>query len=205
MMTLYDYVLSGSCYKVRLFASLIGIEYKASPVDFYPGKEHKSAAFLEINPLGQLPVLVDGDLTLRDAQAILVYLATQYDKDRCWYPDTPEAMASIAMWLAFAGGELMASSGARLHDMLAYPLDIETLREQAHDAFRVLDDHLIRNEFTGGQWIATEQPSIADIACFPYVALSGDGGIELDDYAAIRRWLARVKALPGFIDMPGIV
>ena len=53
-------------------------------------------------------------------------------------------------------------------------------------------------------WIVGVGPTIADIACFPYVALSGDGGIPLDDYHAIRRWIARVKQIPGFIVMPGI-
>ena len=47
-------------------------------------------------------------------------------------------------------------------------------------------------------------PSIADIACFPYVALAGDGGITIEDYQAIRRWLERVRRLPGFSVMPGI-
>ena len=108
------------------------------------------------------------------------------------------------MWLSFAGGEIMNSSAARLHDMLGYDFDIEKVRAAAHQAFRVLDDHLTDQEIAGIDWIAGPQPTIADIACLPYVALSGDGGITHDAYPAIRRWLARIKKLPGFIDMPGI-
>jgi glutathione S-transferase len=204
MIQLYDYVLSGSCYKVRLFLALISQEYEAVPVDYYPGGEHKTPEFLELNPLGQIPVLKDGDVTLRDAQAILVYLAGKYDTARTWYPADPETQGAIAMWLSFAGGEIMNSSAARLHDMLFYDFDIDKVRAAAHAAFRVLDDHLTDREIDGTDWIVGNIPTIADIACFPYVALSGDGGISLDDYHAIRRWINRLKKLPGFEVMPGI-
>lgn len=204
MIQLYDYVLSGSCYKVRLFLSLIGQEYKAVPVDYYPGREHKTPEFLELNPLGQIPVLKDGDLVLRDAQAILVYLAGKYDPARTWYPEDPHSQGEISMWLSFAGGEIMNSSAARLHDMLFYDFDIDKVRDAAHAAFRVLDDHLTDREIDGADWIVGDDPSIADVACFPYVALSGDGGISLDDYHAVRRWISRIKKLPGFEVMPGI-
>ena len=197
MMQLYDYVLSGSCYKVRLFLSMIGKDFETIPVDYYPGGEHKTPEFLEINPLGQIPVLRDGDLTLRDAQAILVYLAGRYDTGRTWYPEDAETQGQIAMWLSFAGGEIMNSSAARLHD-------IDKVRAAARAAFRVLDDHLTEREIDGADWIVGDAPTIADIACFPYVALSGDGGIPLDDYNAIRRWIARFKTIPGFTIMPGI-
>lgn len=204
MIQLYDYVLSGSCYKVRLFLSMIGQDYETIPVDYYPGGEHKTLAFLEVNPLGQIPVLRDGDLTLRDAQAILVYLAGKYDAARTWYPEDAATQGQIAMWLSFAGGEVMNSSAARLHDMLFYDFDIDEVRTAARTAFRVLDDHLTDREFDGAHWIVGNTPTIADVACFPYVALSGDGGIPLDDYNAIRRWIAQFKKIPGFTIMPGI-
>ncbi len=172
--------------------------------DFYPGRKHREPDFLDINPLGQLPVLDDGELRLRDAQAILVYLAARYDEARLWYPGDAATQGTIAMWLSFAGGEIMNASAARMHDMLGYELDIDKVRTAAHAAFRVLDDHLTAREIEGSEWIAASHPTIADIACFPYVALSGDGGIGHDDYHAIRRWLARISGLPGFIEMPGI-
>lgn len=62
---------------------------------------------------------------LRDAQAILVCLAGKYDAARKWYPTDPAVQGRIAMWLSFAGGEIMNSSAARLHDMLGYDFDIE--------------------------------------------------------------------------------
>jgi glutathione S-transferase len=204
-MKLHDYILSGSCYKVRLFLNILGVEYEKIPVDFYPGKEHKKPDFLALNPLGQLPVLEDGELVLRDAQSILLYLASKYDDTDTWFPRDAATRGRVAMWTAFGGGEIMAASAARLHDVLNYPFDVEQQRRSAHAAFVILDDHLAEQEIRGCDWLAGDSPTIADIACFPYVALSEDGGIPRDEYPAIERWLARVINLPGFIDMPGIL
>ena len=78
MITLYDYELSGNCYKVRLFLDILKVPYVKRPVEFYPGFEHKSDALLALNPLGQLPILDDAGFVLRDAQAILSYVAQRY-------------------------------------------------------------------------------------------------------------------------------
>lgn len=206
MITLYDYELSGNCYKLRLFMNILGVAYETRSVDFYPGREHKSDWFLKINPLGQLPVLQDGDLVLRDAQAILTYLALKHDASRRWYPvDDAAAAGKVAMWMAFADGITATSSAARLHDSLFYDVDIEAARSGAHRLFRILDEHLWFAEQEGQQFIATaDHPTIADIACFPYVMLSEEGGIYRQAYPAIRRWCDRIRQTPGFIPMSGI-
>ncbi len=203
MIRLYDYVLSASCYKVRLMASLVGLKLEHEAVDFHPGLEHKSAAFRQMNPAGTLPVLMDGDLILTESTAMLVYLARMSGPE--WLgPDTPQALAQVQQWLAFSG-RLAASLGrARLHDMLLYPGDIDALRRDGHDALRELEAALTERRFAGRDWLVGEAPSIADIACFPNVALSQDGGVVLDDYPAIRLWSRRVRSLDRFVEMPGI-
>jgi glutathione S-transferase len=206
MITLHDYELSGNCYKVRLFLSILGITPEIRTVDFYPGREHKSPAFLKINPLGQLPVIDDGGLVLRDAQAILVYLAARYDKSRQWYPaHDAAALGKTQMWLAFADSITATASAARLHDGLFYDLDVAAARAGAHRLFEILDEHLWFGERRDNSWLVEgAHPTIADIACFPYVMLSEEGGISRQDYPAIRRWTDRVKRIPGFVVMPGI-
>ncbi|WP_027059609.1 glutathione S-transferase family protein [Mesorhizobium loti] len=206
MITLYDFELSGNCYKLRLLMSILGVEYKIVPVDFYPGREHKSATLLKLNPLGQLPIIDDDGLILRDAQAILVYLAARYDASGNWYPrDNPALLGEIGQWLAFADGITATASAARLHDGLFYDLDVEAARAGAHRLFRILDEHLWFGQQVGRDWIcAADHPTISDIACFPYVLLSEEGGISRQDYPAIRRWGDRVKRVPGFIVMSGI-
>src|SRR5919198_3848287 len=120
MIRLYDFERSGSCYKVRLLLNILKVSCERIPVDFV-GKEHKTDHFLKINPLGEIPVLEDGAVRLRDAQAILVYVAREYDSSNTWFPDTPDAMGLIMQWLAFAGHELTAAAGARLARAFNYP------------------------------------------------------------------------------------
>ncbi len=205
-MKLYDYELSGNCYKVRLLLNMLGLDYETRAVDFYPGREHKSPALLALNPLGQLPILEDGDLVLRDAQAILTYLAVRYDDSGVWYPVAdPDRLGQVAQWLAFADGITATASAARLHDTLFYELDVEAARSGAHRLFRILDEHLWFTEQSGQDWICPgNRPTIADIACFPYVILSEEGGVSRRDYPAIRRWCDRAKRIPGFLPMSGV-
>ena len=206
MITLYDYELSVNCYKQRLMMSFLDVEYEAVPVDFFPGLEHKSESFAEINPMGHIPVIDDDGFVLRDAHAILVYLATRYDPDRRWYPvDNPQLLGEVASWLQFAEGTTNTASAARLHDTLGYPFDVETLRAGAHQLFRSLDEHLWFREQQGRSWVASgDHPTIADLALFPDVMLAEQGGISLLDYPALRRWTDRFKRVPGFIVMAGI-
>ncbi|MBF8178801.1 MAG: glutathione S-transferase N-terminal domain-containing protein [Burkholderiaceae bacterium] len=204
MIKLYNYELSGNCYKLRLLMNILNVPYETVAIDFYPGREHKSKRFLEINPFGQLPVLEDGELRLRDAQAILVYLAAKYDAERTWYPNDPAAMGKIAMWLSVADDITRTASAARLHDALGYVMDIDKTRADAHALFRIIDEHLADMEVIGQQWLALDRPTIADIACFPYIAMSHEGDIMRDDYPAIRRWIERIRRLPGFVGMSGI-
>jgi len=204
MLKLHDYLLSGSCYKVRLLLAMLALDYETRAVDFYPGREHKREGFLALNPLGQLPVLEDDGLVLRDAQAILCHLANKFDLAGTWLPRNPDLFGCVMAWLSFAGGELMNISGARLHDMLGYDLDAEALRKAGRGALRVLDDHLADRGFESADWLVGTHPTIADLACFPYVVLSHDCGIGLEDYPAINLWQRRVRKLPGFITMPGV-
>ncbi|MEG4317542.1 MULTISPECIES: glutathione S-transferase N-terminal domain-containing protein [unclassified Microcoleus] len=71
MIKLYGHEVSGNSYKVRLLLSLLNLEYEWIKVDLMKG-EHKSPEFLALNPFGQVPLLVDGDTILADAQSILV-------------------------------------------------------------------------------------------------------------------------------------
>lgn len=205
MIKLYDYELSGNCFKVRQLLAWLGVDYERVAIDFHPGREHKSARFIdELNPLGQIPVIDDDDFVLRDAQAIMVYLASRYDASRRWYPDDARLRGQITIWLATADEITRTASAARLHDALGYPFDIEACRSGARAVFRVLDDHLAERASAGFAWLVGGQPTIADLACFPYAALAGEGGIALDEFPALRRWIWDFRHLPGFVGMSGI-
>ncbi len=197
-MKLYDLEPSGNCYKVRLFCALAKIPIDLVPVDFMAG-EHKSAKFLAMNPLGELPILQDGDLTLRDSQAILVYLASQYGGE-AWLPKDPAHAGKVMQWLSTAANNVQHGPGdARLVDLFGYKIDKATTIANSNAILPIFESHLGKNN-----WLEMGRVTIADCACFPYIALSHEGGISLQPYPNIRAWIARIKALPNFIGMPGV-
>jgi len=202
---LYDYTLSGSCYKVRLMAALLGVKLERIAVDFYPGGAHKQTDFLALNPAGTLPMLTADDLVLTDSAAILVWLARTYDDSGEWLPvDDPARLAMVQNWLAVASRLTDTSGAARLHEMLRKPCDFARAQSGAHDTLRILEAHLTKVQLRGGAYLLGDTPTIADIACFPYAALAPDGGVSLDSYPALRNWTLDIRTLPGFIEMPGI-
>jgi len=203
---LFDYELSGNCYKVRLLLHWLGLTYTRIPVDFHPGREHRSAAFIDqVNPRGQLPVLEDGDLRLPDAQAILVYLASRYDPQRRWYPDHPATRGRIGLWLATAEDITRTVSAARLHLGFAYPADLAACQRAGRAVLRLLDDQLAENRHAGQAWLAASHPTVADIACFPYAALAAEAGIDLLEFPALQAWITDLRHQPDFLAMPGIL
>lgn len=194
-MILYDYVLSASCYKVRLMAALLGTPLNLRAVNFHPGREHKSAEMLALNPKGTLPILQDGDTVLTDSADILRRLTVDHPE---WQNTDDDR------WLAFAS-DLNDSLGlARLHDVIGYEADIDKARAAGVSALRKLEAHLTEHRFDGLIFLTGSNPTIADIACFPNTALTPDGGVSLDPYPSIRLWMRAIRSLPGFIEMPGI-
>ena len=197
MITLYGAPVSGNAYKARLLLNLLEVEFEEIDVNLRAG-ENRAGPFLALNPRGQIPVLVDGEVTVWDSQAILVYLARRYGE--AWLPADPAPMAEVMQWLAVSENELLFGL-ARARAVLHFGRDFDLASSQAYGraGLKVLEQHLAGNE-----WLAAGRPTIADVACMPYVALSHMGGIPLDDHPAARAWIERMRALPGFIAMDGI-
>lgn len=201
---LYDFELDENCYKVRLLLSVLGLSYRKVAVNMVPGTEHLQPTLLALNPRGSLPLLVDGELVLSEAEAILMYLARAYDAANKWLPAEPELLGAVGMWLQFAIRDLHAAWLARRHALFDEPGDERALDRAVRRAFRLMDDHMTAREFDDAAWFAGTTPSLADLALFPAFALSRDFSIEHEAYPALRRWMHRVRAIPGFITMPGI-
>jgi glutathione S-transferase len=206
MLTLYDYELSAECYAVRLLLSFLDVKHQSVAVDVYPGRANETSAFRTKSPLARMPVLEDDASTLWDWQAILVYLAERYDSGGAWFPSNDRARAALIMqWLSVAR-DMQATAGlARLHEAMFVDADIEACRIKAHDLMRYLDEHLWFQEQSGQQWILDgTSPTLADLAPFPAVMLSEEGGVDRRNYPAVRRWCDRFKRTPGFIGMSGV-
>ena len=197
-MQLHDFELSGNCYRVRLLLALLGHPYERIAVDLRAG-EQRTPQYLALNPRGQVPALVDGDVTVWDSQAILVYLARAYGGES-WLPIDARGMADVMQWMAVSENEMLTGlARARVMQKFGVPGDIEACRQMGHKILGVMDTHLAARE-----WLACDRLTIADVACFPYVALAPEGGVALEAYASVGRWIARIKALPGYVGMPGL-
>ncbi|WNB75208.1 glutathione S-transferase family protein [Methylomonas koyamae] len=197
-MKLYDMELSGNCYKIRLLCGLLGIDYERVPVDLMQG-QHKTEDFLRLNPRGQIPVLEDADALIWDSSAILLYLARQYGGEQ-WLPLAAKPMAEVMQWLSLAQNELLYGlARARAAKKFNRPWDVEQCQQHGVLGLQVLERQLATNA-----WLAGSQPTIADIACYPYVALAPEGGVALAEFPAVLAWMQRIRELPGYVAMPGI-
>jgi len=197
---LYGTLRSGHAHRVQLFLSLLKLPFEYVAIDMQAG-QNRTPEFLAMNPLGEVPVLRDGDLVLADSTAILVYLALKYDTTGQWLPREPVAAAKVQKWLSHASGKIAyGPCAARLVSVFGAPLDHEKAKQIADRILKVLDADLAGQQFALG-----EQPTIADIAAFSYIEHAPEGGVSLLPYPNVRAWLKRVRALPGFVPMPATV
>lgn len=197
MLKLYDAKISGNCYKIRVLLSFLQLDYELVPVDLF-NRQQKSSEFIAMNEFGQVPVLADENEIIRDSQAILFYLALKYDNG-IWLPKDVLGQAKVIQWLSIAANEVANSFAlARVYYLLnRTEIDVQRATDRAYALLKTLDDHLSTK-----QWLEFDRPTIADIACFPYIAMAHEGKISLEDYRHVSAWLNRFKQLPRYIDLP---
>jgi glutathione S-transferase len=195
-LTVHGTKLSGHTHRVELFLHLLKLPYRF--VDA-PAPVRQGAEFLRINPLGQIPVLQDGELVLADSNAILVYLAKRYAPGSSWLPEDPVGAAQVQRWLSLAAGEIAfgpakARVGARWGDTGMPPALMHKLADKV---LGLMEAGLAQQDF-----LAAPHPTLADIACYAYIAHAPEGGVALEAWPQVRAWIARVQALPHFVPMP---
>lgn len=193
--TLHGTTLSGHTHRVELLLRALGLAFDFVPA---PAEIRRSDEFRKLNPIGQVPVLQDGDLALADSNAIMVYLAKRYAPGSDWIPEEPVAAAQMQRWLSIAAGEVMHGPAiARMIAQFSLPDDPARAERIAARLLAFMDGHL-----QGRTFLAAEHPTLADLACYSYVAHAPEGGIALEPYPAVRAWIARVEALPFFKPIP---
>jgi glutathione S-transferase len=194
--TLRGMKLSGHVHRVRLLLGLLELPYDYVETT---ADDRAAAEFRALNPLGQVPVLTDGEVALADSNAILVYLARRYAPDSGWLPTEPVAAAKVQRWLSIAAGELRYGPAmARSIAVFKRQIDPAPAIALAETLFAFMDACLRQGE----PFLAAGRPTLADLACYAYTARAPEGGVSIEPYAAIRAWLARVEALPRFTPMP---
>jgi glutathione S-transferase len=193
---LHRHPISGHSHRVELCLSLLGLPYELVHVDLMKGA-HKQPEFLAKNAFGQVPVIEDGDLTLPDSNAILVYLGERYDEAGRYWPRTAEGKAAVVRWFSVAAGPVATGlAAARASRILGAKLDYERAVTVAQQLLKTLEAELTRRDYLVGS-----AATLADVACYAYVARAPEGDISLEPYPAVRAWLARIEGLPGFVPM----
>jgi glutathione S-transferase len=188
---LYDNALDADAYPVRLLLGRLAVPYDQVSIDSSP------LALRGHGPRG--PVLDDDQERVIGAAAVLRYLAARHAPD--WLPDIPGPGDS---WLGILTSPRFAPRQARLLALYTTEGPPPGLVEEAAARLTEMDDHLTLGEFDDRSWFAGRRPTIVDLAAFGPAALSIDYGVEHDAFPALRRWITRVRALPGFTPMPGV-
>ena len=102
-------------------------------------------------------------------------------------------------WLAVSENELLYGlARARVTVLFQRPFDLQQCHADARPGLEAMQARLAEHA-----WLAAERATIADLACYPYVSLAGEGEFSLQPYAAVRAWLERVQGLPGWVPMQG--
>lgn len=199
-MILYGVELSGHTHRVVLLLEMLGLSYRLIPA---PAQLRQSPEFLRLNPLGQIPVLLDGSVVVPDSNAILVYLARRYGADTQWLPTDAVTASRVQRWLSIAAGEVRyGPATARAKVLWNAPGDRDGAIEIGGRLLRFMEAHLGEQaQVSDRVFIAAEHPTIADLSCYSYIAHAPEGGISLAPYPLVRDWLSRVERLPGFKPM----
>jgi GSH-dependent disulfide-bond oxidoreductase len=137
--------------KVGLFLYEAGVAFEPKPVDTRRGEQFKPD-FLAINPNGKVPVIVDGDVTVFDSNAILLYLAEKTGK---FLPaQTPKARGELLSWLMFVATGVGPFAGQAVHFRHFAPEKVPYAANRYHfEAMRhfgVLDAHLAKHTYMVG-------------------------------------------------------
>jgi glutathione S-transferase len=193
---LYDYPASCNCYKVRLLLAQLGVPYERVPIDIFDGGT-LTDEYAAMNPARTTPVLeTDDGRFLPESAAILFYLA----EETPFLPDDPFERAEVVRWLVYEQTDVIPTMGGLRFRLLVgrlTPDDPDAVRrkEGSQEVLRLLDDHLAEREFfAGGRY------TIADIAIYGYTHLAHEAGIDLEPYAQLRAWFARVEQQPGYVE-----
>lgn len=192
---LYCFGESGNAYKCALALELTGTPWQPRHVDFFRG-EARGAEFRKINEMGEVPVLVDGDLTLAQSGVILLHIA---EKTGRFGGATPQEAREILRWILWDNHKLSTQVGTTRFLMNFLPPEkrpeavIPFLQGRLKTAYTVLNDHL-----AGRNWIVGDSPTLADLSCCSYLYYPEPFGFVRADWPQIDAWLARIAALPGW-------
>jgi glutathione S-transferase len=193
MIELYGHGFSSNSRKVHWALEEANAAYDYVTVDIMQG-EQKSPDFLEENPNGRVPVLVDGELSIYESNAILLYLADRFDDSVIGLRD-PHRRGLIYQWCFWQASDLAAAilepwlmNFMASMDQPADPEMLEVMVAGAGPPLQVLEHHLRGRNFM------VDDFSVADIAIAESIGLCEDAGLSLEACPGISSWYERTTA-----------
>jgi glutathione S-transferase len=191
-MKIYGDSISGNCLKVKWVADLLGLRYEWIETDIMQGQS-RTAAFLAMNPAGQVPaVVLDDGRPLAQSNAIILHLAEGSDL----IPKDAYARAKMLEWMfweQYSHEPYVAVARFQVKYQGKPVANLEPrLVERGKGALQRMEDALAG----GSAFLVGERLSLADLALVAYTRMAEDGGFRLADYPAVQGWIGRVdKAL----------
>lgn len=186
---------SGNAYKAALALQLSGLEWEPVKVDFFGG-EGRTPEFRALNPMGEVPVLIDGDLTLTQSGVIQDYVT---EKSGRLGGRTPEERREILRWVLWDNHKLSSQAGMTRFLMNFLPEDkrpaevIGFMQSRLQAAYATLNDHL-----GGRDWMVGDGVTNADLSCCGYLYYPEPFGFDRADWPNIDVWLTRLSQTPGW-------
>ncbi|KAJ3159521.1 hypothetical protein HDU86_001530 [Geranomyces michiganensis] len=183
--------------KASIALEELGLKYKVYKIDFSKN-EQKEDWFIKINPNGRIPALVDesrNNFCVMESTAILFYLAEHYDPNNILLPKDADKKSEVMQWAFFQHGGLGPMQGQANH-FFRYapekiPYGIKRYQDETKRLYSVMELGLKKD---GGRDFLAGEYSLADIACFGWVAGHNWAGVSLDEFPLLDKWLHRVAA-----------
>ncbi len=194
-MKLYCFGESGNAYKAALTLQLAGVDWEPVFVDFFNGEARSTAYKRDVNAMGEVPVLVDGDMKLSQSGAIQHYITDKTGK----LAGKPEDKYEVLRWVFWDNHKMSSQAGVTRFLMNFLPEDkrpadaIGFLQGRLAAAYTVLDTALATRD-----WLVGDGLTVADISCCGYLYYPEPFGFARTDWPHIDAWLDRIAATPGW-------
>lgn len=186
---------SGNAYKAALALELSGLDWEPVFVDFFGGA-CRTPEFRELNTMGEVPVLEDGEIRIAQSGVIQMYITEKTGK---FGGTTSDEAREVLRWLFWDNHKLSSQVGTTRFLMNFLPEEkrsaevIAFLQGRLKAAYGTLDAHL-----EGRDWIVGAGCTNADLSCCGYLYYPEPFGFARSDWPNIDRWLANIQSLPGW-------
>lgn len=192
---LYCFGESGNAYKAALTLELSGLEWEPVFVDFFNG-ESRSPEFRKLNPMGEVPVMVDGDVTLSQSGVIQDYASSKSGK---LGGQSAAERREVLRWLFWDNHKMSSVAGNTRFLMNFIPEDKRPKEVIAFNQARLKSAYkILEGELSTRDWLVGDTITLADIACCGYLFYPEPFGFERAEWPAIDAWLTRISETPGW-------